>query len=67
MEDRRIDITQQDGNETDILGHIVDAMLAAEEDLRDATMEEWSQTLVESCRRRKRLFGDQRISLASTC
>lgn len=67
MEDRRIDITQQHGDETSILNRIVDAMLAVEDDLRDATVEEWTHTLVESCRQQKQRFGDQRTSLASTC
>ena len=67
MDEKRISITQQRDNETNILDHIVDAMLAVETDLRDATVEEWTHTLVESCRRQRHLYADQRISLASTC
>jgi hypothetical protein len=67
MEEKRIGIAQQRDNETNILDCIVDAMLAVETDLRTATVAEWAQTLVESCRRQKRLYADQRISMASKC
>ena len=40
--------------ESAILGNIVDAMLDAEHDLKDASVREWQRILVESCRRRKR-------------
>ncbi len=36
------------------LAQIIDAMLAVETDLQDATAEQWSQILLDSCRRRKR-------------
>ena len=67
MEEKRIGIAQPRDNETNILDRIVDAMLAVETDLRDATVEEWTHTLVQSCRRQKHLYADQSISMASTC
>ena len=54
-------------NETDVLSQIVDAMLAVRSDLQDATIDEWTNTLVRSCRRQKQLADDLRDSLASTC
>ena len=66
MDEKRTGIAQCD-NETNILDRIVDAMLAAETDLRDATVEQWTHTLVQSCRRQKRLYADQNVSMASTC
>ena len=36
------------------LAQIIDAMLAVETDLQAATVEQWSQILLDSCRRRKR-------------
>jgi hypothetical protein len=53
--------------EADILSQIVDAMLAAESDLLDASEEQWSRTLVASCRQQKQLARDNRLSMASTC
>jgi len=59
--------TRQCDTETKILSRIVDAMLAVQTDLQDATVEEWTRTVVASCRRRKRLGADQQGSMASTC
>ncbi|MBP90229.1 MAG: hypothetical protein CMJ64_26560 [Planctomycetaceae bacterium] len=42
--------TQTQTTEENILRHIVNAMLAVEHKLRDATTGEWTQTLVASCR-----------------
>jgi hypothetical protein len=67
MDEKRIDTTPHRDNETHILGRIVDAMLAAETDLRDATVEEWTHTLVESCRQQKRRYADRGMSVASSC
>ena len=36
------------------LAQIIDAMLAVETDLQDVTVEQWSQILLDACRRRKR-------------
>lgn len=36
------------------LAQIIDAMLAVETDLQDTTVDQWSQILLDSCRRRKR-------------
>ncbi len=36
------------------LAQIIDAMLEVETQLQDTTVEQWSQILLDSCRRRKR-------------
>ena len=55
MEEKRTRIARQRKAETNILTRIVDAMLAAQADLQDATIGEWTRTLVDSCRRQKQL------------
>ncbi len=50
-----------------VLAQIVEAMLAVQSDLEDASVEDWSRTLVASCRRQKQQDGDCRLSMASTC
>ena len=67
MDEKRIDSESHRDNETHILARIVDAMLAAETDLCDATVEQWTHTLVESCRQQKRRCADQQTSVASSC
>ena len=46
--------TQTLTTEEHILRRIVNAMLAVEQDLRDATTGEWTRTLVASCRIQRR-------------
>ena len=36
------------------LAQIIEAMLEVETDLQDATVEQWSRILLDSCRRRRR-------------
>jgi len=67
MEEKRIELTSQHDTQSNILSCIVDAMLDAESDLRDATVEQWTRTLVQSCRRQKQLYADHDVSIASTC
>ena len=50
--------------ERNILDRIVNAMLAAEDQLRDASVQEWSRVLTDSCRKQKRADGGM---LATTC
>ena len=57
MDDTRTRIGRHVDAETKILSRIVDAMLAAQADLQTATGEEWTRTLVDSCRRQKQLGG----------
>jgi hypothetical protein len=52
--------------ETHILGQIVDAMLAAESVLQNATPQEWEQILVASCRRQKRTEDRRNVALTAT-
>jgi hypothetical protein len=60
-------MTQPHQNETNILSRIVDAMLAVQADLQDATVEQWSHTLADSCRRQKQWLDDLRLAASSTC
>jgi hypothetical protein len=53
--------------EKDILSQIVDAILAAESELVDASEEQWNRALVASCRRQKQRAHDDRSSMVSTC
>ena len=53
--------------ETRILGQIVDAMLAAENVLQNASPQEWEQILVASCRRQKRTEDKRNVALTATC
>lgn len=59
--------SRQHDTETKVLSRIVDAMLAVQTDLQDAAEEEWTRTLVASCRQQKGVAGDQHTSMASTC
>ncbi len=51
-------------NERDILDRIVDAMLAAEQELCNASVQEWTRVLTDSCRNQKHSDGE---TLATTC
>jgi hypothetical protein len=53
--------------DTNVLAQIVEAMLAVQSDLEDASVEEWTRTLVASCRKQKRQAGNCRMPMASTC
>ena len=57
MDETRTRIGRHLDSETKILSRIVDAMLAVQADLQNATSEEWTRTLVDSCRRQKQLGG----------
>jgi hypothetical protein len=57
MDDTRTRTGRYVDAETNILSRIVDAMLAVQADLQNATGEEWTRTLVDSCRRQKHLGG----------
>ena len=59
--------TQPRDAETKALSRIVDAMLIAEDDLRTASVEQWTRTLVEACRRQKRVSDSSQGVLASSC
>jgi hypothetical protein len=50
-----------------VLAQIVEAMLEVQSELEDASVEDWSRTLVASCRRQKRRLADSGLSMASTC
>lgn len=50
--------------EQDILDRIVNAMLAAEDQLCNASVQEWARVLTDSCRKQKRADGG---TLATTC
>lgn len=59
--------SQSHHTETGILSLIVDAMLAVQTDLQDATVEQWSHTLADSCRRQKQWIDGLRLAALSTC
>ncbi len=67
MDETQNRTSRQCDTETNILSRIVDAMLAVQTDLQDATVEEWTRTLVASCRQRKGSASDQHASMTSTC
>ena len=67
MDEARIQDTRQRDTETNILAHIVDAMLEAQADLHDATIEEWTRALITSCRQRKQRAGGQGGVIAASC
>ncbi|MBC8353465.1 MAG: hypothetical protein H8E66_15810 [Planctomycetes bacterium] len=50
--------------ERDILDRIVNAMLAAEQELCNASVQEWTRVLTDSCRVQKHSDGE---ALATTC
>jgi hypothetical protein len=50
--------------ETRVLGRIIDAMLAVQTDLQNASVEQWSKTLLDACRRQKRLASVSRMRAA---
>jgi len=59
--------TQPHHAETNILSRIVDAILAVEGDLHDATVEQWTHAVADSCRRQKQWLEDLRLAASSTC
>ena len=44
-----------------------DAMLAAEKDLRGATVDDWTRILVDSCRQQKDDVDDRQLVLLAGC
>lgn len=50
--------------ERDVLDRIVNAMLAVEHELRDASVHEWTRVLTDSCRTQKLTDGE---TWATTC
>jgi hypothetical protein len=60
-------VAQPQRAETSILSLIVNAMLAAQTDLQDATVEQWSHALADSCRRHRQWLDDLRLAASSTC
>lgn len=54
--------TQTQTTEEHILRRIVNAMLAVEQDLRDAPTGEWTQTLVASCRIQRRAIEGEMLA-----
>jgi hypothetical protein len=67
MDETCTQISRPRDNETNILAHIVDAMLEAQADLQDATVEEWTRALVESCRRQRQRSNGQGGLMVSVC
>lgn len=67
MDEARTQDNRTRDKETNILAHIVDAMLEAQADLHDTTIEEWTRELVASCRRQKRRAGGPGGVMASSC
>ena len=65
MDDKQTRIaTIARSTEQDILDRIVNAMLAAEDELCNASVQEWTRVLTDSCRMQKLADGG---SLATTC
>lgn len=64
MEEKRSSVSYPPHRQTQILSRIVDAMLDAASDLRQASVEDWTRILAEACRRQKRKLE---ISTAMTC
>ena len=58
---------RQHETEVNILSRIVDAMLAVQTDLQGATVDQWTRTLVDSCRRQKQLVAVTSPAMASSC
>jgi len=54
-------------NETRILARIVEAMLSVQDELEEADGAEWSQILVDACRRKKRSARQRRMQMAAAC
>ena len=67
MDGTRTRIERLHDNETRILARIVDAMLAAQDELEYASPDQWSQILVDSCRRQKRPSRRRRVTMAAAC
>ncbi len=63
---RTADMRNMDADDN-VLAQIVEAMLEVRSELEDASVEDWSRTLVASCRRQKQRHADSRLSMASTC
>ena len=57
MDDTRTRTGRHIDADTNILSRIVDAMLAVQSDLQNATGDEWTRTLIDSCRRQKQFGG----------
>jgi hypothetical protein len=53
MQSTRNRINLQHVDENELLACVVEAMLDAQHDLQDASQDQWSRILVDSCRRRK--------------
>ncbi len=53
--------------EREILTRIVQAMVAAEDELRQADEHEWSSVLKAACRRQKRAKKSRRELVGSSC
>ena len=65
MDDKQVRITSiGQATERDILDRIVNAMLASENELRNANVHEWTRVLTASCRSQKLAARD---TLATTC
>jgi len=62
----RSQVTQPHHTETSALSLIVDAILAVQTDLQDATVEQWTHVVADSCRRKKRRLDDLRLATMST-
>jgi hypothetical protein len=67
MDETRTHNSRQSDAEANILSRIVDAMLAVQDDLQTATVEQWTRTVVNSCRRQKQMTGDGRATMAASC
>ncbi len=67
MDKAQTQVNRPRDNETNVLAHIVDAMLEAQSDLHDATIDEWTRALVESCRRQKQQADGSAGVMASSC
>jgi hypothetical protein len=58
---------RQDQAEVNILSRIVDAMLAVQTDLQGTTVDDWSRTLLDSCRQQKQGMAAGCAAMASSC
>ena len=56
-DERSASMNYPQANEQQILKHIVNAMLADESELADATIQEWCKVIVDSCRLQKMALG----------
>lgn len=67
MDENRTHNSRPRDAETNILSRIVDAMLAVQEDLQTATVEQWTRAVVASCRRQKQQLTDGPAAVAASC